>query len=44
MMELIQEMNDCANDVEEPFIATLKDVNKAFKKSNEYLYKKHDAK
>jgi hypothetical protein len=41
MIELIREMNGCANDVKKPFIATYENVKMAFKKSNEYMYKRH---
>ncbi|CAM4942885.1 unnamed protein product [Rotaria socialis] len=33
MIELIREMNACANDVEEPFIATFENIDNAFNKS-----------
>jgi hypothetical protein len=41
MIELIREMNKCANDVQRPFIATYENVKMALKKSNEYVYKRH---
>jgi hypothetical protein len=37
MFELIQEMNNCANDVEEPFIATYENVDTAFKKTRDFF-------
>ncbi|CAM4808887.1 unnamed protein product [Rotaria magnacalcarata] len=33
MIELIREMNDCANNVEEPFIATFENIDNAFNNS-----------
>lgn len=33
MMELIREMNACANDVDAPFIATFENIDNAFNKS-----------
>jgi hypothetical protein len=41
MIELIREMNKCANDVQKPFIATYENVKMALKKSNDYVYKRH---
>jgi hypothetical protein len=43
MIELIREMNSCAKDMKEPFIATYGNFKTAIKKSNEYLYKRSNA-
>jgi hypothetical protein len=41
MQNLIIEMNYCANDGQEPFIATFDNVDNAFKKSIEHLREHH---
>ncbi|CAF3425688.1 unnamed protein product [Rotaria socialis] len=39
MVELIREMNECANDVKKPFIATVQNVKDAYRKSVKHVHK-----